>query len=133
MEAALCAHGTHGAALGSGAVGHVQPALSDATGISALEALASGIPVIASRTGALPEIVGPAGIIVEPRDPGRLAAALATLWSGGPVATQVTRAARARAAGPRRRWADVARDTRMAYASAVQHAPGIDGDHDALG
>jgi glycosyltransferase involved in cell wall biosynthesis len=121
------------AALESGAVGHVQPALSDATGISALEALASGIPVIASRTGALPEIVGPAGIIVEPRDPGRLAAALATIWSGGPVATQVTRAAQARAAGPRRRWADVARDTRMAYASAVQGTPGIDGADDALG
>ena len=93
----------------------------------------SGIPVIASRTGALPEIVGPAGIIVEPRDPGRLAAALAALWSGGPVAAQVTRAAQARAAGPRRRWSDVARETRMAYAQAVRTPPAIDGDDDTLG
>ena len=33
--------------------------------------------------------------------------------------------------GLRRRWADVARDTRMAYASAVQGTPGIDGADDA--
>ncbi len=108
------------AALEAAAVGHVQPALSDATGMSAHESLASGIPVIASRTGALPEVVGAAGIIVEPREPGRLAAALLTLWSGGPVAIQVTRAAQARAAGPRRRWSDVALDTRTAYARAVE-------------
>ena len=62
---------------------------------------------------------GAAGIIVEPREPGRLAAALVTLWSGGPVAAQVTRAAQARAAGPRRRWSDVALDTRTAYVAAV--------------
>ena len=121
------------AALESGAVGHVQPALSDATGMSAHEAIASGVPVIASRTGALPEIVGPAGIIVEPRDPGRLAAALAALWSGGPVAAQVTRAAQARAAGPRRRWSDVARDTRLAYALAVATPVDVEGADDALG
>ncbi len=107
------------AVLEAGSVGHVQPALSDATGIAAHEALAAGVPVIASRTGALPEIVGPAGIIVEPREAGRLAAALVALWSGGSVAAQVTRAAQARAAGPRRRWGDVAQETRMAYVAAL--------------
>ena len=81
------------AVLESGAVGHVQPALSDATGIAALEALAVGVPVIASRAGTLPEIVGPAGIIVEPREPARLANALTALWSDGTVAGQVRRAA----------------------------------------
>ena len=71
------------ATLEAGAVGHVQPALSDATGIAVLEALAVGVPVIASRAGALPEIVGSAGMIVEPREPARLANALTALWSGG--------------------------------------------------
>jgi len=113
----------HRAALEAAAVGHVQPALSDATGMSAHEALAVGVPVICSRAGALPEIVGPAGIIVEPQDPGRLAAAIVALWSGGPVAAQVTRAAQARAAGPRRRWSDVAHETRAAYAAAIRSAP----------
>ena len=107
------------ATLEAAAVGHVQPALSDATGMSAHEALAAGVPVICSRTGALPEIVGPAGIIVEPQDAGRLAAALVALWSGGPVAAQVTRAAQAKASGPRRRWSDVAHETRTVYAQAV--------------
>jgi len=46
-----------------------------------IEALASGTPVIASSVGPLPELVGPAGLLVEPRDPSRLAVALATMWA----------------------------------------------------
>ncbi len=88
------------AMLEAGAVGHVQVALSDATAVGALEALATGIPVITSRAGALPEAVGAAGIIVEPREPARLANALAALWSDGTVAEQVRRAARRSAGRP---------------------------------
>jgi glycosyltransferase involved in cell wall biosynthesis len=110
------------AVLEAGAVGHVQVALSDATAVGALEALAAGVPVIASRAGALPEAVGPAGIIVEPRDPSRLATALSALWSGGRVADQVGRAAR-RAAETRRTWVDVSRETREAWAAAAVAAP----------
>jgi glycosyltransferase involved in cell wall biosynthesis len=99
-------------------VGHVQVALSDATGIAALEALAAGVPVIASRAGALPETVGPAGIIVEPGDPARLANALAALWMGGTVAQQVARSAQ-RAAITRRSWADVCRETREAWTAVT--------------
>lgn len=114
------------AVLEAGAVGHVQVALSDATAMGALEALAVGVPVIASRAGALPEAVGPAGIIVEPGDPTRLANALVAMWSDGQVAEQVTRSAR-RAAEGRRTWADVCRDTRAAWASVAVPGP------DALG
>ncbi len=106
------------AILEAGAVGHVQVALSDPTGIAALEALAAGVPVIASRAGALPETVGSAGIIVEPGDPARLANALVALWTGGTVAQQVTRAAR-RASAARRTWADVCRETRDGWASVA--------------
>jgi glycosyltransferase involved in cell wall biosynthesis len=106
------------AVLEAGAVGHVQVALSDATGIGALEALASGVPVIASRAGALPETVGAAGIIVEPGDPSRLANALVALWTGGRIAEQVSRAARA-AATTRRTWRDVCRETREGWASVA--------------
>ncbi len=107
------------AALQAGALAHVQPALSDGTGLAVLEALSVGIPVICSRVGALPEVVGPAGIIVEPGDPARLAVAIRAIWEGGAVARQVTRRARQRAAGPRRTWADVARETRAVYAAAL--------------
>jgi glycosyltransferase involved in cell wall biosynthesis len=75
--------------------------------------------VIASRTGPLPEIVGPAGIVVEPRDPGRMAMALRAMWLDGPVAHQVRRTAQQRSATASRSWADVARDTRRAYQAAA--------------
>jgi glycosyltransferase involved in cell wall biosynthesis len=107
------------ATLAAGSVAHVQPALSDAVGFAAIDALAVGAPVIASRTGPLPEIVGPAGIVVEPRDPGRMAMALRAMWLDGPVAHQVRRTAQQRAATASRSWADVARDTRRAYEAAA--------------
>lgn len=107
------------AALQADALAHVQPALSDDTGLAVTEALAVGIPVICTRVGALPEAVGAAGIIVEPGDAARLAVAIRALWEGGAVARQVTRRARQRAAGPRRTWADVARETRAVYAAAL--------------
>src|SRR5207245_2875447 len=69
------------AALVRGARAAILPAISDATGLPALEAIACGTPVVASAVGALPEIVGSAGIVVQPRDPDRLASALATTWS----------------------------------------------------
>lgn len=106
------------ATLEAGARGFVFPARSEGTGLRVTEALACGTPVIGSRVGPLPEIVGPAGIIVEPADPGRLAAAVRALWDGA-IRDQVVRAARRRARGPRRTWADVARETRQVYAAAA--------------
>ncbi|MGH3073900.1 MAG: glycosyltransferase, partial [Gaiellales bacterium] len=107
------------AALEAGARGFVFPAISEGTGLAALEALACGIPVVASKTGPLPEIVGTAGIIVEPRDERRLAEALRAVWSDGRIHDQLRKAAQARAAAPRRTWDDIARETRAVYAEAA--------------
>src|SRR5215217_417569 len=49
-------------------------------GYSALEAMAAGVPVVASTLGALPEIVGAAGC-VPPNDPAALAARMTALWA----------------------------------------------------
>ena len=52
------------------------PIVSEGAGLAAIESVATGTPVIASSVGALPEIVGPAGLLVEARDVDRLAIAL---------------------------------------------------------
>ena len=57
------------------------PSIEEPLGLVALEALAAGTPVVAARTGGLPEIVrtGENGILVPPKDPRRLAAAIIEL------------------------------------------------------
>jgi glycosyltransferase involved in cell wall biosynthesis len=108
------------AAVTAGARGHVQAALSEAGGLSVLDALAAGVPVLASRTGCLPEIVGPAGIVVEPRDAPRMAKAMRALWEDGDVSATLQATARERAEGRTRSWQDVARETRERYREAVE-------------
>jgi glycosyltransferase involved in cell wall biosynthesis len=97
----------------------VLPVVSEASGLVAIDALAAGVPVIASAVGALPAIVGSAGILVEPRDRERLAVALATAWGDEPVRAGIAAAARARATAPggARTWIDVANEVRAIYAS----------------
>jgi glycosyltransferase involved in cell wall biosynthesis len=107
------------AVLVRGARAAILPAISDAAGLPALEAIACGTPVIASAVGALPEIVGSAGIVVQPRDPERLAAAVATAWSDERVYGRLAADARERAETDRRTWADVADETRRVYAEVA--------------
>ena len=52
----------------------VLPSLDEGFGLSALEAMACGTPVIASNAGALPETVGDAGLLFEPLRPDTLVA-----------------------------------------------------------
>lgn len=98
--------------------GALLPALSDAAGLAAIEAVACGTPVVASAVGALPEAIGAAGLLVEPREPDRLAIAIRTIWLDDRVHGRVAEAARNRAASDHRTWADVARATRVVYAEA---------------
>ena len=56
----------------------VMPSRSEAWGLAALDAMAHGVPVIASQVGGLPEIVaaGNGGWLVPPGDPAALARAI---------------------------------------------------------
>jgi len=101
----------------------VMPAISDAAGLAALDALAAGVPVVATTVGALPEVVGGAGILVEPRDPPRLAEALRTAWADERVHGRLVEAARNRQGVTTRSWSDVAWDTRRVYAEVGVREP----------
>ena len=57
----------------------VYPSLFEGFGLPPLEAMACGTPVIASRGGAIPEVVGDAALLFSPDQPRELAEALARL------------------------------------------------------
>lgn len=58
----------------------VFPSLREAMGISIVEAMAAGLPSVATRTGGIPEVLGEGtGIIVPPADPFAMADAMSTL------------------------------------------------------
>jgi D-inositol-3-phosphate glycosyltransferase len=55
------------------------PSVDEPFGLVALEAAASGTPVVAARTGGLPEAVGPGGLLLGSRDPTEWAAVIGGL------------------------------------------------------
>jgi glycosyltransferase involved in cell wall biosynthesis len=57
------------------------PSLYEGFGLPVLEAMACGTPVLASDTSSLPEVVGDAGILLEPRDAAGWAGAMGRLLS----------------------------------------------------
>ena len=65
-DAALCA-------LLNGAYALVFPSLWEGFGLPAVEAMSCGVPVLASRRGSLPEVVGDAGLYFDPEDPAAIA------------------------------------------------------------
>jgi glycosyltransferase involved in cell wall biosynthesis len=54
----------------------VFPSLYEGFGLPPLEAMASGTPVVTSNVSSLPEVVGDAALLVDPRDPDAIAAAV---------------------------------------------------------
>jgi glycosyltransferase involved in cell wall biosynthesis/SAM-dependent methyltransferase len=57
----------------------VHPSRHEGFGLPVLEAMQCGAPVIAARAGALPEVVGDAGILVDPDEPAAFAQAIEAL------------------------------------------------------
>ena len=69
--------GADKAALVAGAAVFAYPSLNEGFGLPPLEAMAAGVPVVATAAGALPEVLGDAARLVPPGDVTALAAALA--------------------------------------------------------
>ena len=89
------------------------PSLSEGFGFPVLEAMAAGTPVVSSKAGSLAEVVADAGLLVDPRRPEELAAAVLR------VLESETRAADLRARGLARAaeftWARCAEQTVEVY------------------
>ncbi|NJN97666.1 MAG: glycosyltransferase family 4 protein [Anaerolineales bacterium] len=76
----------------------VYPSLYEGFGLPALEAMACGTPIVASNQSALPEVVGEAGLLVDPCDVEALAAAMSRLLADTALRQQFALAGQARAA-----------------------------------
>jgi glycosyltransferase involved in cell wall biosynthesis len=57
-----------------GAAAFIDPSLYEGFGYGVLEAMACGAPVVASNVTSIPEVVGDAGLLADPRSPGELGA-----------------------------------------------------------
>ena len=83
----------------------------------AVEAMACGVPVVASRTGALPDVVGGAGLLVAPEDPAALRDALVRVLDEDGLAGRLRAAGAERAASCA--WDEVARRYVELYETAA--------------
>jgi glycosyltransferase involved in cell wall biosynthesis len=98
------------ATLYRGAACLVFPSRFEGFGLPALEAMASGTPVVASTAGSLPEVVGDAGVLVEPGEPEALAAGVERA-----LAERETLVAAGLARAGLFTWAETARRTLSVY------------------
>jgi alpha-1,3-rhamnosyl/mannosyltransferase len=104
-------------ALVAGARLFVYPSLYEGFGLPVLEALAAGVPVIAANATSLPEVLGDAGLLCDPREAADIARCMAAVLDNPELA------ARLREAGPRRAaqfsWRRCAKETLAVYECAI--------------
>ena len=96
----------------------IMPSHTEGFGLPALEAMTVGVPVVAADRGALPDVVGPAGVLFRANDADGLAAAMEALISSP------EQRHRMRDAGLEQSrsfsWAHTASRTREAWALAIE-------------
>jgi glycosyltransferase involved in cell wall biosynthesis len=90
------------------------PSLHEGFGLPALEAMAAGTPVVAGKTGALPELIGNAGVFVDPLSSASIADGIATA-----IGERATLVPKGRARAREFSWAKAAELTASVYRELV--------------
>lgn len=81
----------------SRAAGLVHPSRYEGFGLTPLEAMAAGTPVIAANASAIPEVVGKSGLLVDPDDAAAWTAAIRSVVGDAAVSERLQAAGRRRA------------------------------------
>jgi glycosyltransferase involved in cell wall biosynthesis len=103
----------------------VLPSHTEGFGLPAVEAMTRGVPVIAANRGALPEVVGDAGLLIDPDQPPDIARALRRLLDDRGQRDRLRR--RGWEQARRFSWHDSAARLREAWRAALEHRQGLRG------
>ncbi len=95
----------------------VYPSLYEGFGIPPLEAMLAGTPVVASNASSVPEVIGNAGILVDPTDPQHMADGIEQVLSDDVTAEELIRLGHQQAR--QFSWETTARRTLQAFQTAV--------------
>lgn len=106
------------ASLYSGALVFVCPSLCEGFGLPPLEAMQCGTPVIVSDATSLPEVVGDAGILLDPADEDGLCRVVMDLYRNAELRQAMSRRSLARAG--QFHWDRTAQETVGAYEKAMR-------------
>ena len=109
------------AMLYAGAATFVFPSLYEGFGLPPLEAMASGVPVLVSDRASLPEIIGDAGLLLDPDRPDLTATLLATVLDDAPSRADMAARGLRRAADFT--WQACARATLDVYRRVLETVP----------
>jgi glycosyltransferase involved in cell wall biosynthesis len=105
------------APLYSGATVFVYPSLYEGFGLPPLEAMQCGVPVITSNTSSLPEVVGDAGIMLNPLDIDSICESIENIYSSQDIYKQMSAASISQA--KKFSWEKCAEQTIEVYRAAL--------------